>query len=202
MTATLTFPRTQPFVMRFDPMPLPMTDEELFEFCQLNAEWRIERTATGELIVMPPAGGETGIRNSQLNRLLGNWAEEDGTGLVFDSSTGFTLTNGAKRSPDAAWLLRARWEALAPEQRRTFPPLCPDFVVELRSPSDPLETLKAKMAEYLANGAKLGWLLDPEEREVYVYRPGSDLVCLKDPDSISGEPVLPGFVLDLAKIWS
>ena len=202
MTATLTLTRTEPFVMRFDPMPKPITDEELFEFCRLNAEWRIERTATGELIVMPPAGGETGIRNSQLNRLLGNWAEVDGTGLVFDSSTGFTLPNGAKRSPDAAWLRRSRWESLTPEQRRRFPPLCPDFVVELRSPTDVLETLREKLAEYLANGAQLGWLLDPGERKVYVYRPDSDVVCLEDPDSVSGDPVLPGFVLDVARVWS
>src|SRR3954453_17555056 len=136
MTARLTLTRTEPFVMRFDPMPRPMTDEELFEFCQLNAEWRIDRAATGDLIVMPPAGGETGNRNAGLTALLWLWAETDGTGLVFDSSTGFTLPNGAKRSPDATWLRRSRWDELVPEDRRRFPPLCPDFVVELRSPTD------------------------------------------------------------------
>jgi Uma2 family endonuclease len=179
-----------------------MTDEEFFDFCQMNREWRIERTAEGELIIMPPAGGETGKRNSQLNRLLGNWAEEDGGGVVFDSSTGFELPNGAKRSPDAAWVRRSRWEALTPEQRRKFPPLCPDFVVELRSRSDPLEPLQEKLEEYLANGAELGWLIDPEERKVYVYRPGAEPVCLDSPDRIAGDPVLPGFVLDLRRIWT
>jgi Uma2 family endonuclease len=202
MTATLTLIRAEPFVMRFDPGPEPMTDEEFTQFCQLNADWRVERTAEGDLIVMPPAGGEKGIKNSQINRLRGNWAETDGTGVVFDSSTGFTLPNAAKRSPDAAWLLRSRWEALIPEQRRKFPPLCPDFVVELRSPTDLMETLQDKMAEYLANGARLGWLIDPEERKMYVYRLGVDVVCLENPIQLAGDPVLPGFVLNLAKIWS
>jgi Uma2 family endonuclease len=125
-----------------------------------------------------------------------------GTGVVFDSSTGFTLPNGAKRSPNAAWCPRTRWEALTREQRRRFPPLCPDFVVELRSPSDPLEALQEKLEEYITNGSQLGWLLDPEERKFYIYRPGSDVVCLENPESVSGDPVLPGFVLDLATIWS
>jgi Uma2 family endonuclease len=202
MTMTLTWTRPEPIVMRFDPMPEPMTEEEFFEFCQLNAEWRIERTAEGELILMPPAGGETGNRNAGITALLWLWAETDGTGLVFDSSTGFILPNGAKRAPDAAWIRRSRWEALPLEQRRKFPPLCPDFVVELRSPTDALDMLKEKMAEYLANGAQLGWLIDPAERKVYVYRPDSEVVCLENPESVSGEPVLPGFVLDLAKIWT
>lgn len=202
MTATLTVIRPEPFVLRFDPMQGAMTDDELFEFCQLNPDWRIERTAGGELIIMPPGGGETGIQNSQLNRLLGNWAEADGTGVVFDSSTGFTLPNGAKRSPDAAWLLRSRWEALTLEERRKFPPLCPDFVIELRSPTDTLAPLQDKMAEYITNGARLGWLIDPQERKVHVYRPDAQAVCLENPQQLSGDPVLPGFVLDLAKIWS
>jgi Uma2 family endonuclease len=201
MTATLMLTRAEPFVMRYHPMPEPMTDDELFEFCQMNGDWRIERSAEGELLFMPPAGGETGHRNAQLNRFLWSWAETDGTGVVFDSSTGFTLPNGAMRSPDAAWLRRACWEALAPEERRKFPPLCPDFVAELRSPTDALETLQAKLEEYLANGARLGWLIDPEERNVHIYRPGSEVVCLADPKSVSGDPVLPGFVLDLAKVW-
>jgi Uma2 family endonuclease len=179
-----------------------MTDEELFEFCRLNADWRIERTAEGELIIMPPAGGETGIWNSQLNRLLGNWADVDGTGVVFDSSTGFLLPNGAKRSPDAAWLLRSRWEALTPEERRKFPPLCPDFVVELRSSTDLLDPIKAKMEEYVANGARVGWLIDPQERKAYIYHPDAEVVCLEDPPQLTGDPVLPGFKLDMAKVWS
>jgi Uma2 family endonuclease len=202
MTMTITWPRTEPIVVTdFDPMAEPMTDDEFFDLCQANPDWRIERTAEGKLILMPPAGGETGIQNSQLNRLLGNWAEADGTGVVFDSSTGFILPNGAKRSPDASWVLRSHWDALTPEQRKKFPPLCPDFVVELRSPTDTLEPLQEKMAEYLANGARLGWLLDPKERKVYVYRPDAEVVCLENPSQLTGDPVLPGFVLDLTRVW-
>jgi Uma2 family endonuclease len=169
MPDTLTLTRSEPLIMRYLEPPEVMTDEEFFEFCRLNADWRIERTQEGELVIMPPAGGETGARNSQLTRLLGNWAESDGTGIVFDSSTGFVLPNGAKRSPDAAWLRRSRWDALKPEERRKFPPLCPDFVAELRSPTDDLDTLQAKLEEYIANGAELGWLIDPVERKVDVY---------------------------------
>jgi Uma2 family endonuclease len=202
MTGTVTLTWNQPRVLRIDPGPQPMTEEEFFAFCQLNPEWRIERTAEGELILMPPTGGETGNRNSALTALLWIWAEADATGLTFDSSTGFTLSNGAKRSPDAAWVRRSRWETLTPEQRREFPPLCPDFVVELLSPSDDLEALKQKLEEYIANGAQLGWLLDPEERKVYIYRPSEVVVCLNDPKEVAGEPLLPGFVLDLDRVWS
>jgi Uma2 family endonuclease len=202
MPATVTLARAEPFVLRFDSKPEPMTDEEFDEFCRLNADWRVERSAEGELIVMPPSGGETGIQNSHLNRHLGNWAEVDGTGEVFDSSTGFTLPNGAKLSPDSAWIRRSRWEALTPEERKKFPPLCPDFVIELRSPTDPLDTLQVKMAEYVTNGAQLGWLIDPQERKVYVYRPDAEVICMENPSQLSGDPVLPGFVLDLAKVWS
>jgi Uma2 family endonuclease len=201
MTATLTLKRAAPFVMRFDDTSEPMTDDELFEVCRMNAEWQIERTAKGELIFMPPAGGDTGSQNSQLNRLLGNWAEADGTGIVFDSSTGFTLPSGATRSPDAAWIRLPRWDALTPDERRKFPPLCPDFVVELRSPSDALDVLQEKMDEYIANGAALGWLIDPDERKVYVYQPDATVVCLEDPAQIAGDPVLRGFVLDLSRVW-
>jgi Uma2 family endonuclease len=202
MAETVTFIRREPFVLRWGLPPEPVTEEDFFAFCQLNPDWRLERTAEGEVIFMPPAGGETGRQNSQFNRLLGNWAEADGTGVVFDSSTGFELPNGAKRSPDAAWVRRSRWEALTPEQRRKFPPLCPDFVAELRSPSDALETLQEKMEEYLANGAELGWLIDPLERKVTIYRPGTEPVCLDNPEQVNGDPVLPGFVLDLRRIWS
>lgn len=202
MKGTLTLVRSEPFLMRYTTKPERLTDEEFLQFCRENADWRIERSAEGDLILMPPAGGETGSRNSQLNRLLGNWAEVDGTGIVFDSSTGFTLPSGAVRAPDAAWALRGRWETLSPEERRKFPPLCPDFVVELRSPSDALDTLQAKMEEYLANGARLGWLIDPDERKVYVYRPDAEVVCLENPAQIDGDPVLPGFVLDLSRVWA
>jgi Uma2 family endonuclease len=202
MTATLTVIRPEPFCLRFNWTPEPMTDDEFFEFCRLNEKWRIERSAEGELIVMPPAGGETGIWNSHLNRLIGNWAEVDKTGVVFDSSTGFILPNGAKRSPDAAWLLRSRWDALTPEQRKEFPPLCPDFVAELRSPTDTLAPLQEKTAEYLANGAQLGWLIDPQERKAYFNHPDAEVLCLENPSQLSGDPILRGFVLDLPKVWS
>jgi Uma2 family endonuclease len=179
-----------------------MTEAEFSEFCRLNPEWRIERTAKGDLIFMPPTGGETGRQNAKLTMLLGTWAETDGTGVVFDSSTVFTLPNGALRSPDAAWIRRSRWDALTEEQRRTFPPLCPDFVAEIRSPSDSLVTLQAKMQEYIENGAQIGWLLDPIEKRVYVYRPAPEVVCLEDPTQLAADPLLPGFVLDLARVWS
>jgi Uma2 family endonuclease len=151
---------------------------------------------------MAPTGGETGHRNFGLIVQFGRWVEDNTTGLGFDSSTVFILPNGAKRSPDVAWVRRARWEALTPEQREEFPPLCPDFVVELRSRTDRLPVLQAKMQEYLDNGAQLGWLIDPYERKVYIYRPGIEPDCLENPDAISGESVLPGFSYAVRQLWS
>jgi Uma2 family endonuclease len=177
---------------------VPLSDDELFETCQLNRDLHIERTAEGELVIMPPTGGDTGRRNAIITARLLTWAERDGTGLAFDSSTGFILPNGAERSPDAAWIQRERWDALTAAQRSKFPPLCPDFVLELRSPSDGLAELQAKMEEYRENGARLGWLIDPDERCVHVYRVGSTVEVLRAPAALSGEPVLPGFTLDLA----
>ena len=179
-----------------------MTEEEFFGFCQFNRKLRIERTSEGEVIVMPPAGGETGRRNAKASARLTDWAEADGTGVAFDSSTGFVLPNGAERSPDLAWVRRDRWDALTQDQRERFPPLCPDFVGEIRSRSDRLATLQAKMREYVDHGAELGWLIDPLERKVYVYRPGEPVVCLDDPDSMSGDPVLPGFTLDVRQLFA
>jgi Uma2 family endonuclease len=179
-----------------------MSDHEFFEVCQLNRDWRIERTAEGDLIIMPPTGGQTGMRNFTLIGLFFAWAEADGTGVGFDSSTGFTLPNGAKRSPDLAWIKRSRWEQLTPEEQEEFPPLCPDFVVELRSRSDALEPLRAKMQEYMENGALLGWLIDPGEKKVYICRPAVEVVCLENPQTLSGDPELPGFALDMQRIWS
>lgn len=202
MTTTLTLIRAEPFTMRYDPPHEQMTEDEFFEFCQRNDWWHIERNVEGELVIMPPAGSETGERNSSLNALLWIWARADGTGSVFDSSSGFTLPSGAVRSPDAAWVRRTRWDPLSAEERRKFAPLCPDFVVELRSPSDDLETLKEKMAEYLANGALLGWLIDPEARAVWIYRPDAEVLCLQNPESVSGEPILPGFILEMRHVWS
>jgi Uma2 family endonuclease len=178
-----------------------MSDHDFFEFCQLNRDWRIECTADGDLIVMAPTGGRTGKRNFTLTGLFFPWVEADGRGVGFDSSTGFKLPNGAKRSPDLAWVRRSRWEALSEKQQEEFPPLCPDFVVELRSPSDELDTLQAKMQEYIANGARLGWLIDPLEKKLYVYRPDAEVRCLQDPETVSGDPVLPGYMLNVRQLW-
>lgn len=197
----LTANETPPLVLRLTPTMRQISDREFSEFCHLNRELRIERTAEGDLVIMPPTGGGTGRRNSRLNQRLANWAEADGTGTTFDSSTGFSLPSGAKRSPDAAWMLLSRWEALTVEEQEEFPPICPDFVAELRSRSDPLETLQAKMEEYLASGARLGWLIDPIQRCVYVYRPGMPVERRENPRQIAGDPLLPGFVLDLEEIW-
>lgn len=180
---------------------LRLDDDELFRFCQLNRELSIERSANGDLDIMTPVGGEGSSRNAELTFALVRWSREDGTGVAFDSSAGFLLPNGAMRSPDAAWLEQSRWEELTREQREKFVPLCPDFVVELRSRSDALAALQSKMAEWIDNGARLGWLVDPENRAVQVYRPGRDVEILEDPDRVSGEPELPGFVLELDVIW-
>jgi Uma2 family endonuclease len=178
-----------------------MSDEEFLAFCRANPELRIEQTAEGELIVMPPAGSETGGQNFTLAGLFFIWVRADGTGKGFDSSAGFTLPNGAKRSPDVSWVRRDRWEALSPEERKRFAPICPDFVVELRSPTDDLEELQAKLEEYLENGAQLGWIIDPLEQQVHIYRPGEPVLCLEDPATVAGDPLLPGFSLGLKEVW-
>ena len=190
-----------PVVLRTRPA-LEMDEEQFFEFCQINRDWRIERTAEGDLEIMPPTGGETSDRNSEINMQLRQWAKRDGTGVAFDSNGGFVLPNGATRSPDACWVRRERLANLTAEQKGRFPPLCPDFVVELRSPSDGLEGLQGKMREYMENGARLGWLIDPEGRRAYVYEPGNEVRVSEDPDEVSGGTVLPGFVLDLRPIWA
>jgi Uma2 family endonuclease len=179
----------------------PVSDEELWRFCRANPDLRVERTADGEIIIMPPIGSETGRRNFNLTTRLGVWAERDGTGIGFDSSAGFVLPNGAERSPDASWVRRERWEALSAEQQERFAPLCPDFVVELRSPSDRLAELVEKLEEYIDNGARLGWLIDPIDRRVHVFRPGRGVEMLDDPRSLSADPELPGFVLELERIF-
>lgn len=200
MGKTLTLAEMPPLVLHLAPV-IKMSDEQFFAFCQLNRDLRIERISQGDLVIMPPTGGETGRMNFKLTQLFGNWVEADGTGVGFDSSTGFTLPNGAVRSPDLAWVKRSRWEALTQGQRERFAPLCPDFVVELRSPSDVLEYVQAKMQEYLENGAQLGWLIDPGEKKVYVYQPQAPVECLDNPETVSGDPVLPGFVLEVGKVW-
>ena len=178
-----------------------LTHEQFWDVCRDNPELRLELTSDGELIVMPPAGSKTGNRNLSLSRQFGNWVETDGTGIGFDSSAGFTLPNKAVRAPDASWVRHEKWNALSAEEQERFAPLCPDFVVELRSGSDTLKSLKAKMQEYLDNGAQLGWLIDPRERRVYIYRSGEDVEVLADATSVSADPVLKGFVLQLVEIW-
>lgn len=200
MAAAVSSPEMEPIRVHLRPI-LDMNDDEFFEFCQLNRDLRLERTAEGDLVIMAPAGGETGNRNARLNAFLTIWALNDGTGEPFDSSTGFILPNGAMRSPDTAWVKRSRLAALTPEQKTKFLPVCPDFVIELRSPSDSLKVIQDKMEEYMANGARLGWLLDPLDRRVYVYRPGVAVERLENPSTISGDPELPGLIFDLTRIW-
>jgi len=183
------------------PMQIEMTTAEFYEFCQANRDLRIERSANGEVIIMPPAFSDTGNRNVKIVQQLANWADEDGTGEVFDSSSGFTLPNGATRSPDAAWIRQERWNGLAEEEKASFAPICPDFVVELKSSSDTLSSLKAKMEEYIANGALLGFLIERNPRQVHVYRPNQEPEILENPDAVSGDPEMPGFVLQMARIW-
>ncbi len=181
-------------------LAIALTDEQFFQLCQDNRDFRFERTASGGLIIMPPTGSDTGRRNIKITTQLENWSQKNNLGIAFDSSTGFKLPNGAERSPDASWVKRERWNALTPEQQEKFAPLCPDFVVELRSPSDPLRTTQEKMREYMDNGASLGWLLDPKNEQVEIYRRDRAVEILPSPATLSGEEVLPGFVLDLKAI--
>ncbi|MFB2838247.1 Uma2 family endonuclease [Floridanema evergladense] len=178
-----------------------LTDEQFYEICQANRDLKIERTATGELIIMPPTGGGTGKRNSDINIELGIWNRNTGLGIVFDSSTGFKLPNGADRSPDAAWITLEKWHNLTPEQQEKFLPFAPDFVIELRSPSDALQPLQDKMQEYIENGTRLGWLMNRKDRQVEIYRQGREKEVLNNPATLSGENVLPGFVLNMQIIW-
>jgi Uma2 family endonuclease len=184
------------------PPNMNLTDEQLYEFCQANKDVRIERTSRGELLIMLPTGGMTGKRNFKLTTTFGNWVEKDKTGIGFDSSTGFMLPNKALRSPDVAWVSLSRWEALSEKQKEKFIPLCPDFIIELRSPSDDIEKLKEKMQEYIDNGSTLGWLIDPKEKKVYIYRPQKEVECLENPNSISAEPILSGFTINLTDIFA
>ena len=187
-------------VLQMSPV-ISLNQDELFNFCQLNSHLRIERTATGKLIIMSPTGSETGNRNFKLIQQLANWTDKDGTGIGFDSSAGFVLPNGATRSPDASWVNLAKWDALSDEQKVKFAPICPDFVVEIKSPSDDLETLQSKMQEYIDNGASMGWLIDRASRQVYIYCPNKDVEILDNPTMVKGDPLLVGFELDLTKIW-
>lgn len=190
----------EPVVIHFGPLKHKITDDEYFKFCARNKNFRFEMSKEGEVMIMMPTGGEGGNRNFKLNGRLFVWVEADGTGEGFDSSTEFILPNGAKRMPDFSWIRRERWEALTDKQREEFPPICPDFVVELRSRTDRLNTLKKKMEEYIECGARLGWLIDPKEKKVHVYRPNAEVETLDKPKSLSGGSVLKGLKLDLTGI--
>ncbi|MDJ1169968.1 Uma2 family endonuclease [Roseofilum sp. BLCC_M154] len=183
------------------PEQLQVTPEQFAQIAIANRDLRLEQTATGELIVMPPTGGNTGKRNARFTARFIVWNDETQLGEVFDSSTAFRLPNGAARSPDVSWVQRERWEALTPEQQETFPPLCPDFVLELRSKTDSLKQLQAKMQEYLDNGASLGWLIDIQGQTVEIYRPGEDVEKRIQPHTLDGETLLPGFTLSLGHLW-
>ncbi len=200
MTTLLIQSEQIPMMVNF-PLIEQMTSEQFYEFCLANRDLRIERSATGEVIIMPPAFSDTGNRNVKVAVQLGNWAEKDGTGETFDSSAGFTLPNGATRSPDASWIRSERWNALTDDQKSSFAPICPDFVMELRSSSDRLSTLQNKMQEYIDNGALLGLLIDRKARTVHLYRPQQTPQILENPTEVSANPELPGFTLNMSKIW-
>jgi Uma2 family endonuclease len=192
---------SSPIVLRM-PSDLQMTDEQFFDFCQVNHDLRIERNQFGDISIMPPTGSETGNRNFNLALQIGVWAEKDGMGICFDSSTGFILSTGAERSPDVSWIKLDRWNNLTSKQQQKFAPICPDFVIELRSSSDNLQPLKEKMEEYMKEpGIQLGWLIDRKNRKIYIYRPGISEECLDNPATVSGESILPGFVLNMTKVW-
>jgi Uma2 family endonuclease len=203
MVQTPTSPETETLSIEIPKtIGLYVTQEQFAALAAANRDLRLERTAQGELIVNPPTGWETGAYNWSICGELYFWWRNSGElGQAFDSSTGFILPNGATRSPDASWVSRERWQALTPEQKGTFANICPDFVVELRSSSDRLESLQTKMREYINNGARLGWLINPQQRQVEIYRPELVVEVLENPSQLSGEAVLPGFVLNLRRLW-
>lgn len=178
-----------------------MTDEQFYQLCRSNPDLKFERNVKGELIIKPPTGGETGNRNVEIASEFVIWNRKTRLGKVFDSSTCFKLPNGADRSPDVAWIRLERWNALTPEQKEKFPPIAPDFVLELMSPSDSLQSTQAKMQEYMENGVQLGWLLERKTYRVDIYRQGKSVEVQQKPALLSGEDVLPGFSLDLSFVW-
>ncbi|MDJ0715557.1 MAG: Uma2 family endonuclease [Prochloraceae cyanobacterium] len=183
------------------PPSFKVTPEQFKQLAIANRDVCLERTATGEIIIMPPTGGNTGKRNIEISFQLQAWTRQTNLGVAFDSSTGFCLPNGAYRSPDAAWVSKAKWDKLTLQQQETFPPLCPDFVIELRSATDNMEPLRRKMEEYMDNGASLGWLIDPKNKLVEVWRRDRGVEVFDRPTSLSGENILPGFVLDLSVVF-
>lgn len=182
------------------PSNMKITDEQFRQLATANPDLRMERTAEGVLIVMPPTGSEGGSYNAELNADVVIWNRQTRLGKVFDSSTGFHLPNGAIRAPDIAWVAQQRWDTLTPEQRKGFAPLCPDFIVELASETDDIDDLRDKMQEYLDNGCRLGWLIDPKTQQIEIYRPGQPVEVLQSPDTLTDEDVLPGLVLNLHAI--
>ncbi|MGK7944547.1 MAG: Uma2 family endonuclease [Microcystaceae cyanobacterium] len=191
---TITLPA--PLTLNID-----LTNEQFFQLCQNNRDLRFERTATGTVIIMPPTGSETSARNAELTYQLRAWSRQNKLGKLFDSSGGFILPNGAERSPDASWITIERWNGLTPSEREKFAPLCPDFVVELMSPSDSLTKTRVKMEEYISNGARLGWLINRQQQQVEIYRQDQTVEILNNPSAVSGEDILPNFNLDLSEIW-
>lgn len=180
---------------------IKLNREQFYQLCAENPDLKLERNAQGYLIIMPPTGGETGKSNVNLIFQLASWNETTQIGEVFDSSTGFTLPNGADRSPDVSWVEKSRWDGLTKEQKEKFIPLCPDFAIEIMSPSDNLKKVQEKMQEYILNGCRLGWLINRKKQEVEIYRPGQEVEVLKLPLTLSGEDVLPRLVVNLGKIW-
>ena len=180
---------------------LEMTEDQFLRLCSDNGDLRMELTADRELIIMPPLGLEGGSQEHGLALQVGIWARQDGTGRVFSSNAGYTLPNGAVRAPDVSWMPLSRWESLSREDQTKFGHTFPDFAIELRSPSDRLRDVQEKMQEYMENGVRLGWLIDPQNRRVHIYRPGQPVEILEEPADVSADPVLPGFVLDLSAIW-
>ena len=191
---------TLPIVLRLSPV-IEMTEEQFLAFCEQNNEVRIERTAGGELELMTPVHIDTGSKELEIAAQLRNWARRDSSGVAFGPSAGFTLSNGAMRSPDSSWIPKSRLAELTAEDKRGFGHICPDFVIELRSRTDSLRVLQAKMDEYMENGARLGWLIDPQNRHVYVYRPNSEVEILDNPDTVSADPELEDFTLELQYVW-
>ena len=187
-------------VLNFQPV-IALTEEQFFDFCQHNRDVRIERNAKGEVLVMSPTGGATGARNAEITVQLGAWAKQDGTGVAFDSSTGFVLPDRSVRSPDGAWVARWRYAALTEAQKDRFLPLCPEFVIELKSRTEYLPSLQQKMEAYIENGTQLGWPIVPEQKTVAIYRPQLSVEVRKNRNALSADPTLPGFVLNLSEIW-
>ena len=190
-----------PYRLVLNVRALEMTEDQLLQLCSDNGDLRIELTANRELVIMPPAGMESGWQELELAAQVSVWAKQDGTGRAFGPNTGYTLPNGAVRAPDASWMPLSRWESLSREDQTKFGHTFPDFAIELRSQSDRLRDVQDKMQEYMENGARLGLLIDPQNRSVHVYRPGEPAEILEEPTDVSGDPVLPGFALDLSAIW-